>query len=157
MSSLQSKGLSRVFSKTIVQKHQFFGALTAFLRPPQVPRHAGFPRAPVFLPGESQGRGSLVGCHLWGLKSLLQHHSSKASTLRRSAFFTVQLSHPYMTTGKTIPYPWDPPGKNTGLGCHALLQGIFPWPILMVKNPMDRGAWQATVHEVTKSQIQLSD
>src|SRR5574337_69528 len=36
------------------------------------------------------------------LKSLLQHHSSKASILWRSAFFTVQLSHPYMTTGKTI-------------------------------------------------------
>ena len=35
-------------------------------------------------------------------KSLLQHHSSKASILWRSAFFTVQLSHPYMTTGKTI-------------------------------------------------------
>ena len=40
---------------------------------------------------------------VWGtLKSLLQHHSSKESILRRSAFFTVQLSHPYMTTGKTI-------------------------------------------------------
>ena len=36
------------------------------------------------------------------LKSLLQHHSSKASILWRSAFFTVQLSHPYMATGKTI-------------------------------------------------------
>ena len=36
------------------------------------------------------------------LKSLLQHHSSKASILWRSAFFTVQLSHPYMNTGKTI-------------------------------------------------------
>ena len=36
------------------------------------------------------------------LKSLLPHHSSKASILRRSAFFIVQLSHPYMTTGKTI-------------------------------------------------------
>ena len=36
------------------------------------------------------------------LKGLLQHHSSKASILLRSAFFTVQLSHPYMTTGKTI-------------------------------------------------------
>ena len=36
------------------------------------------------------------------LKSLLQHHSSKASILRRSAFFTVQLSHPYMITGKGI-------------------------------------------------------
>ena len=37
------------------------------------------------------------------LKSLLQHHSSKASILQHSAFFTVQLSHAYMTTGKTIP------------------------------------------------------
>ena len=36
------------------------------------------------------------------LKSLLQHHSSKASILQRSAFFIVQLSHPYMTTGKTV-------------------------------------------------------
>ena len=36
------------------------------------------------------------------LKSLLQHHSSKASILQHSAFFKVQLSHPYMTTGKTI-------------------------------------------------------
>ena len=36
------------------------------------------------------------------LKSLLQHHSSKASILQHSAFFTVQISHPYMTTGKTI-------------------------------------------------------
>ena len=38
----------------------------------------------------------------WTLKSLLQHHSSKASILYRSAFFIAQLSHPYMTTGKTI-------------------------------------------------------
>jgi len=38
------------------------------------------------------------------LKSLLQHHSSKASILRHSAFFTAQLSHPYMTTGKTIAF-----------------------------------------------------
>ena len=37
------------------------------------------------------------------LKSLLQHHSSNASVLRHSAFFMVQLSHPYMTTGKSIP------------------------------------------------------
>ena len=36
------------------------------------------------------------------LKSLLQHHSSKTSSLQRSAFYTVQLSHPYVTTGKTI-------------------------------------------------------
>ena len=121
------------------------------------------------------------------LKSLLQHHSSKASILRPSSFFKVQLSHPYVTTGKTIalarrtffgkvmsllfsmlsglviaflprskclnfmaaiticsdfatasvvsdslrPHrwqptrlrrPWDSPGKNTGVGCHFVLQ-----------------------------------
>ena len=41
------------------------------------------------------------------LKSLLQHHSSKASILLRSAFFTVELSHPYMTTGKTVALIWS--------------------------------------------------
>ena len=40
------------------------------------------------------------------LKSLLQNHSSKASILQHSAFFVVKLSHPYMTTGKTIPLTW---------------------------------------------------
>ena len=50
------------------------------------------------------------------LKSLLQHHSSKASILRHSAFFTVQLSHPYMTTGKTIALTrWSFVGKVTSL------------------------------------------
>ena len=50
------------------------------------------------------------------LKSLLQHHSSKASILRCSAFFIVQLSHPYMTTGKTIALTrWTFVGKVTSL------------------------------------------
>ena len=60
------------------------------------------------------------------LKSLLQHHSSKASNLQRSAFFIVHLLHPYMTTGK--PQLW------------------------CLENPMDRGAWRATVLGVSKSQ-----
>ena len=50
------------------------------------------------------------------LKSLLQHHGPKASVLRRSAFFIVQLSHPYMTTGKTIALNrWTFVGKATSL------------------------------------------
>ena len=50
------------------------------------------------------------------LKSLLQHHSLKASILRHSAFFTVQLSHPYTTTGKTIALPrWTLVGKVMSL------------------------------------------
>ena len=50
------------------------------------------------------------------LKSLLQHHNSKASILQHSAFFKVQLSHPYMTTGKTIPLTrWTFLGKVMSL------------------------------------------
>ena len=50
------------------------------------------------------------------LKSLLQHHSSKVSILWHSAFFTVQLSHPYMTTGKTIALTrWNFVGKVMSL------------------------------------------
>ena len=50
------------------------------------------------------------------LKSLLQHHSSKASILQHAAFFMVQLSHPYMTTGKTIALTrWTCVGKVISL------------------------------------------
>ena len=50
------------------------------------------------------------------LKSRLQHHGSKASIIWHSAFFTVQLSHPYMTTGKTIPFTrWTFVGKVMSL------------------------------------------
>ena len=50
------------------------------------------------------------------LKSLLHHHSSKASILQCSGFFTVQLSHPYMTTGKTIALTlWTFVGKVTSM------------------------------------------
>ena len=52
------------------------------------------------------------------LKSLLQNHNSKASILQRSAFFIVQLSHPYMTTGKTIALTSRTfVGKVTSLAC----------------------------------------
>ena len=62
------------------------------------------------------------------LKSLLQHHSSKASILRRSDFFTVQLSHPYMTTGKTIALTrWTFVGKVMSLLLNMLSRLIiFP-------------------------------
>ena len=49
------------------------------------------------------------------LKSLLQHHSSKASILQRSAFFVVQLSHPYMTTGEAVLTTWTSVGKVMSL------------------------------------------
>ena len=56
------------------------------------------------------------------LKSLLQHHSSKASIFQCSAFFTVQLSHPYMTTGKTIALTkWTFVGKVMSLLFNMLL------------------------------------
>ena len=60
------------------------------------------------------------------LKSLLQHHSSKASTLQSSAFFIVQLSHPYMTTGKTIALTrWAFVGKVTSLLFNMLFRFII--------------------------------
>ena len=55
------------------------------------------------------------------LKSLLQHHSLKASVLQHSAFFIVQLSHPYITTGKTIALTrWNPVAKVTSLLLNTL-------------------------------------
>ena len=73
------------------------------------------------------------------LKSLLQHHSSKASILQHSAFFIVQLSHPYMTTGKTIALTrWTFVDKVISLSLHhfnrfsevsglSWLSGTWPW------------------------------
>ena len=64
-------------------------------------------------------------------KSLLQHHSSKASILWHTAFFMVQLSHPYMTTGKTIAFPtWTFVGKVMSLLLHMLprlVMAFLPW------------------------------
>ena len=96
--SLQSKGLSRVFSNTTLQKHQFF-------------TWGGQSIGVSVLDSHSNEHPGLISFKMdWldllevqgTLKSLLQHHSSKASILWCSAFFTVQLSYSYMTTGKTI-------------------------------------------------------
>ena len=60
------------------------------------------------------------------LKSLLQHHSSKASVLWHSVFFTVQLSHPYMTTGKTIDLTrWTFVGKVISLLFNMLFKLVI--------------------------------
>ena len=62
------------------------------------------------------------------LKSLLQHHSSKASILWHSSFFTVQLSHPYMTTGKTIALTrWTFVWKVTSLLFNVLSRLVRLW------------------------------
>ena len=61
-----------------------------------------------------------------GLKSLFQHHSSKASILQHSAFFTVQLSHPYMTTGETIALTrWTFIGKVMSLLFNMLSRSVI--------------------------------
>ena len=63
------------------------------------------------------------------LKSLLQYHSSKASILRCSAFFTVQLSHPYMTPGKTIALTrWNLAGKVLSLLFNMLSRLVITFP-----------------------------
>ena len=62
------------------------------------------------------------------LKSLLQHHSSKASILRCSAFLTVQLSHPYMTTGKTIALTKHAGLEETQAGIKTIQKSTKPNP-----------------------------
>ena len=82
------------------------------------------------------------------LKSLLQHHSSKASILWCSAFFIVQLSHPYMTTGKTIALTrWTSVDKVMSLLFNMLSRLLIgevngaPLWYSCLENPMDGGAW----------------
>ena len=77
------------------------------------------------------------------LKSLLQHHRSKASILWSSAFFIVQLSHPYMTTGKTIALTtWTFVGKLSLLfSMLSRVKAMAPHSYSCLENPMDRGAW----------------
>ena len=107
-------------------------------------------------------------------------HSSKASILRRSAFFTGQLSHPYMTTGKTIALTRQTlVGKVMSLPLNMLSRLVMaslprskhllisclqsPSAVILalqyscLGNPMDRGAWQVMVHGVTKRRKGLSD
>ena len=116
------------------------------------------------------------------LKSLLQHHSSKASTLWCSAFSIVQFLHQYMTTGKTIALTrWTFVGKVTSLlfNMMSMLVIVFlprskclliswlqspsgegngtPLQYSCLENPMDGGAWWAAVHGVARSWTQLSD
>ena len=92
------------------------------------------------------------------LKSLLQHHSSKASVLRQSAFIIVQLSHPYMTTGKTIALTRQTfVDKVMSLLFNMLSRLVIgegngtPLQYSCLENPMDGGAWQAAVHGVARS------
>ena len=95
------------------------------------------------------------------LQSLLQHHSSKASVLQHSAFFIVQLSHPYMTTGKTIALTKRIfVGKVMSLLFNMLSRLLIegngnPLQCSCLENPMDRGAWWAAVYGVTQSRTQL--
>ena len=72
------------------------------------------------------GLTGLISLQSKGLSSLLQHHCSKASILRHSAFFMVQLSHPYMTTGKTIALTrWTFVGKVTSLLFNTLSRFVI--------------------------------
>ena len=99
-------------------------------------------------------------------KSLLQHHSSKASILRCSAFFTVQLSHPYMTTGKTIALPrWTFVGEVISLLFNMLSRLVIIFlprsksesevaqlgPTLC--DPMDCSLSGSLVHEIFQAKV----
>ena len=73
------------------------------------------------------------------LKSLLQHHSSKASILRRSAFIMVQLSHPYMAAGKTIPLPrWTFVGNQFSLVAQSCPTLCDPMDMVIILSPVSQ-------------------
>ena len=79
------------------------------------------------------------------LKSLLQHHSSKASIIRCSAFFIVQVSHPYMTTGKTIALTrWTFVGKVMSL-IFNMLSRRRKWQPIPVFLPGESQGWGSLV------------
>ena len=92
------------------------------------------------------------------LKHLLQHHSSKASVLQHSAFFMVQLSHLYPTTGKTITLTLRTfVSKVVSLLLNMLSRFVIgegngtPLQYSCLENPMDGEAWWAAVHGVARS------
>ena len=114
------------------------------------------------------------------LKSLLQHHSSKASILQRSAFFIFQFSHPYMTTGKTIALTkWTFVGKVMSLLFNMLSRLVIaflprskcvliswlqspsaegngnPLQCSCMETPRDGGAWWAAVYGIAQSWTRL--
>ena len=98
------------------------------------------------------------------LKSLLRHHRSKASILQLSAFFTVQLSQPYMTTGKTIPLTRHTErlkagGEGDDRGWDGWMASPTRWTWVWACSElvMDREAWRAAVHGVSRSWTQLSN
>ena len=76
---------------------------------------------PVFLPGESQGQRSLVGCHLWGCtgSDTTEETQQQQQQLHNSMDCPTEQPIRFLC-------PWDFLGKNTGVGFHFLLQGIFP-------------------------------
>ena len=87
------------------------------------------------------------------LKSLLQHHGSKASILWCSAFFTVQLSHPYMTTGKTIALTRRTcVGKVMSLLFH-MLSRLITQSCPTLCNPMDCSPPGSSVHGILQARV----
>ena len=93
------------------------------------------------------------------LKSLLQHHSLKASILWCSAFFMIQLSHLYMTSGKTVALTvWTFVSKVMSLLFNMLSQFVIgegngnPLQYSCLENPRDRGTWWAAIYGVPRSQ-----
>ena len=119
---------------------------------------------PVFLPGESQGQGSLVGCHLWGCTESDTTEATAAATIFRpeqylSSFFDTYLYlkqkfHKIILTLAT----WDTKGYPLSYFFLFYIILFYPGDSEGLQEIVkDREVWHATVHRVTKSRIQLSD
>ena len=119
---------------------------------------------PVFLPGESQGRGSLAGCRLWGhtesdtTEATQQQQQQQHTVCLLLWNFKIQITETdlqsHMTEDRVSSrrHRFDPwvrkiPGEGNG----------NPFQYSCLGNPMGRGTWWATIHGITKSQTQLRD
>ena len=77
---------------------------------------------PVLLPGKSHGRRSLIGCSPWGRTELDTTEVAAAAAAAESLQPCLTLCDPHRQQPTRLPCPWDSSGKNTGVGCHFLLQ-----------------------------------
>ena len=112
---------------------------------------------PVFLPGESQGRGSLVGCRLWSRTRRTRLKRLSSSSSSSASHDCVRLHRRQPTR---LPRPWYSPGKNTGMGWHFLLQCMKAKSESEVtqscptcSNPMDCSLPGSSVHGIFQARV----
>ena len=139
---MQSKGLSRVFSNTTVQKHQFFGTQPS----------SGQLSHPYMTTGKTKAltRRTFVGKVMFLLFNILSAAAAAAKSLQ-----SCPTLRPHRRQPTRLPHPWDSPGKKTGLGCYFLLQCMkvkseceVTQSCPTLSNPMDCSLPGSSIHGI---------